>query len=78
MQHYGVRVKTGCLRVGRMCPSGTVVSLSRIGGVIVSVLTSSAVDHGFQPRSGQTKDYKIGIFSAKNAALRRKNTNWLA
>jgi hypothetical protein len=32
------------------------------------------------PRSGQTKDCKIGIccFSAKHAALRRKNTNWLA
>ena len=22
----------------------------------------SMVDHGFEPRSGQTKDYKIGIF----------------
>jgi len=39
-----------------------------------SVLTSSAVDRGFEPRSGQIKDYKIGIccFSAKHAALRRK------
>ena len=27
----------------------------RIGGVIVSVLTSNAVDRGFEPRSGQTK-----------------------
>jgi hypothetical protein len=47
---------------------------------MVSVLTSSAVDLGFEPRSGQTKHYKIGIccFSAKHAALRRKNTNWLA
>jgi hypothetical protein len=25
------------------------------------VLTSSAVDREFEPRSGQTKDYKIGI-----------------
>jgi hypothetical protein len=43
------------------------------GGVMVSVLASSAVDHGFEPRSGQTKDYKIGIccFSAKHAALTR-------
>jgi hypothetical protein len=32
-----------------------------IGGVMVSVLSSSAVDRGFQPRSAQTKDYKIGI-----------------
>jgi hypothetical protein len=26
------------------------------------VLAMSMVDHGFEPRSGQTKDYKIGIF----------------
>jgi hypothetical protein len=37
-----------------------------IGGVMVSVLASSAVDRGFEPQSGQTKNYKIGIccFSA--------------
>ena len=42
------------------------VIYNRIGGVMVSVLASSVVDHGFEPRSGQTKDYKIGIcrFSA--------------
>jgi len=41
---------------------------------MVSVLASSAVDRGFEPRSDQTKDCKIGIccFSAKHAALRRK------
>jgi hypothetical protein len=40
----------------------------------------SAVDRGFEPRSGQTKDYKIGIFcfSAKHAALMRKSKDWLA
>ena len=44
----------------------------RLGGVIVSVLASSAEDRGIDPRSGQTKDFKIGIccFSAKHAALR--------
>ena len=44
------------------------------------VIASSAVDHGFEPRSGQTKDYKIGIccFSAKYAALSRKSIDWLA
>ena len=49
--------------------------LNRIGGVMVSVLTWSAVDRGFEPRSGQTKDYKIGIccFSTNHAALRRKS-----
>ena len=29
--------------------------------VMVSILTSSVVDPGFEPQSGQTKDYKIGI-----------------
>ena len=40
----------------------------------------SAVDHGFESRSGQTKDYKIGMccFSAKHAALRSKSKDWLA
>jgi hypothetical protein len=37
---------------------------NRIGGIMVSVLASSAVDHGFEPRSGQTKDYKIGIVTS--------------
>ena len=47
---------------------------------MVSVLTSSAVDRWFDPGSGQTKDYKIGIccFSTKQAALRRKSKDWLA
>jgi hypothetical protein len=41
-----------------------------IGRVMVSMLTSSAVDHGFESQSSQTKDYKIGIccFSAKHVA----------
>ena len=49
--------------------------VNRIGGVMVSVLTSNAVDRGFEPRSGQTKHYAIGIccFSDKYAALRRKS-----
>ena len=52
---------------------------NRIGGVMVSVLFSRAVDHGFETRSGQTKDYKIGIccFFAKHAALKRKSKDWL-
>ena len=35
---------------------------------MVNVLASSAVDRGFEHRSGQTKDYKIGIccFSTKH------------
>jgi hypothetical protein len=47
---------------------------------MVGVLTSSVVDRGFDSRSGQTKDYKIGIccFSAKHVALRRKSKDWFA
>ena len=47
---------------------------------MVSVLTSSAVDRGFEPRSGQATDYEIGIccLSAKHAALKRKSKDWLA
>ena len=46
-----------------------------INYVMVSVLASNAVDRGFEPWWGQTKDYKIRIccFSAKHAALRRKS-----
>ena len=53
---------------------------NRIGCVMVSVLTSSAVDRGFEPRSDQAKDFKIGIcsFSAKHAVLKRKSKDWLA
>ena len=55
--------------------------LNCIGDVMVSMLTLNAIDRGFKPQSGQTKDNKIGIccFSAKHAALRRKsNKDWLA
>ena len=59
---------------------GNINQKHHIGGVMVSVLASSAIDHGFKPWSGQTKDYKIGIccFSAKHAALWRKSKDWLA
>jgi hypothetical protein len=54
--------------------------MDRISGVMVMVLTLSGVDRGLEPRSGQTKDYKIGIccFSAKHASLRRKSKDWVA
>ena len=41
---------------------------------------SSVVNRGFNHRSGQPKDYEIGIwcFFAKQAALRRKSKDWLA
>jgi hypothetical protein len=49
---------------------------NRIGGVMVSVFASSAM---FESRSGQTKNYDIGIccFSAKQSALKRSSTDWL-
>ena len=34
---------------------------NRIGGVMVDVHSSTAVDRGFEPRSGQMKDYRIGM-----------------
>ena len=53
---------------------------NRIGGVIVSMLASIALDRGFEPWTGQTKDYRISIscFSVKHAALRRTSKDWLA
>ena len=56
----------------------TLTTGNRIGGVMVSVLASIAVDRGFEPQSGQTKDYNNGIccFSANHAAIRR-TTGWL-
>ena len=47
---------------------------------MVSVFVSSAVGREFEPRSGLTKDYKIGMccFSAKHVALRSKSKDWLA
>ena len=54
--------------------------LQPLDGVMVSVYTSSVVDRGFKPQSGQTKDYKNDIccFSAKHTALRSKSKDWLA
>ena len=36
-------------------------NVNSIGGVMVSMLASSEVHCGFESRSGQTKEYKIGI-----------------
>ena len=43
------------------------------------MLTSSAVDREFEPRTRQTKDYKIGScgFSAKQKKGIRANAGWL-
>jgi hypothetical protein len=59
--------------------SGVMVRVPASSGVMVRVPASSVVNSGFQPRSDETKDYKIGIcyFSAKHAAVRRKSKDWL-
>jgi hypothetical protein len=46
---------------------------------MVSVLASCAVGRGFEPRSGQTKDYNIGMYcySAKHAVLRSTSNDGL-
>ena len=58
---------------------GSINCDNRIGGAIISVLTSSAVDHRFESWSGQTKEYNIciGCFS-KHTALRSKRKDSLA
>ena len=57
-----------------------IAAANGIGGIMVRVLASSAVDRGFEPQLGQTKDYRIGIccFSAKYTAFRRLSKDWLA
>ena len=37
----------------------TINSTDRIGGAMVNVIDLCAADHGFEPRSGQTREYKI-------------------
>ena len=41
-----------------------VIDLNCNGGVMFSELVSSAVDCGFEPRSGQTKGHTIGIVAS--------------
>jgi hypothetical protein len=47
---------------------------------MVSVLASNVVDRGFEFRSGQIKDYKIGVCSnsAKYKSLMRKRKKYLS
>ena len=56
------------------------IYLNQIGGVMVNVITSVAVDRGFKPWSGQTKDFKISMccFSANDTPLGRKSKDWFA
>jgi hypothetical protein len=68
-------VKEGLLSYcDKVYSRGNINQKHSIGGVMVSVLASSAVDHWFEPRSGQTKDYNIGIwcFYAKQCSITEK------
>ena len=60
--------------------ASSVVDRGFIGGVMVSVLVSSVVDRVFDPRSGQTKGYKINMccFFVKNSVARTKCIDLLA
>ena len=56
---------------------------NRIGGVIVSMLASIAVDRGFKPDRVKPKTIKLvfvasPLSTAKHATLRRKSKDWLA
>jgi hypothetical protein len=45
-------------------------------------IVSSVIDRGFEPQSGQTKDYKVKIdrcsFFAKHTVIRSNSKNWVA
>jgi hypothetical protein len=51
-----------------------------IGVVIDIMLVSSVIDHGFELRTGQTKNYKISIccFCTNHAVLRSRSKDCLA
>jgi hypothetical protein len=48
------------------------IYMNSMGGVMVSVLTSGALDRGFEPWLGQTKDYKIGIYFQNLFSIKKK------
>jgi hypothetical protein len=54
------------------CGGFTLIAYNRISGVMVSVLATRVVDHGFKSKSGKTRDYKIDscCFFGKHPALR--------
>ena len=54
--------------------------MDRIGGVMASVLTASAMVRGFESRLDKTKYYNIDIwnFSIKHTVFKSKNKDGLA
>jgi hypothetical protein len=73
-RHNGIAYSASSLKqqsAGRHIATLAIVFLSinlfsisagnRIGGVMISVLDSNAVDRRLEPQSGKTKDYELGI-----------------
>ena len=57
----------------------TLIIANCISGVMVSVLSSSVVDCGFEPQSVKTKDYIIcNCCFSTHTVLRRKSNDWWA
>ena len=52
------------------------ILIDHITATVVIVLTSGVADHGFEPWSGQIKDYKIGICFFSIKVNTRKNKDW--
>jgi hypothetical protein len=50
------------------------VVFNPIGGVMVDVLASSVIDRRFDPLSGQTKDYVMGIYCLSDKHSVNSNT----
>ena len=69
---------THCVKNMYTCSSYLLFSFL-LSNIQIYSYGSSAVDRGFMPQSGQTKDYKIKCcFSAKPAALRMQSKDLLA
>ena len=71
-------MSVGVMTVGVVSVGKITVGVMTVGVMTVGVMRRP---RGFEPRSGQTKDYKLGIccFSAKHAALTGEiaKTGWL-
>ena len=46
------------------CGGFTLIAYNRIGGVMVSVLATCVVDHGFESMSGKTKVIKLTFLTS--------------
>ena len=60
--------------------SNTFPIINLVGRVMVNVVASSSVDRGFESRSSQCNDYKIGncCFSERHTSIRNKGKDWVA